>query len=281
MEEKENTPAQNEQIVEVAETQPSIFEDAVALNSFIHQVPGLLEICDFANLPDEQFKEIQTYVTVGIESAYAEPSFKQELKRLTDALSSEDFRMMTTTFAVIDEELSKLDCIDEKKVFLRLIMDSMSTGITDMYNNPYDIEVPIQFFGDADQAPLYAHSTDAGADVFAAEDFIIPANSFGYSIPLGFALALPRGWQVEVRPRSGLSKKTHMRISNTPGTIDAGYRDELALLTDNFGEDLSFKRGDRVCQLVLQPIYRMKFIPTDNVKNVGEDRGGGFGSTGS
>ena len=85
----------------------------------------------------------------------------------------------------------------------------------------------------------------------------------------------------EVRPRSGLSKKTHMRISNTPGTIDAGYRDELALLTDNFGEDLSFKRGDRVCQLVLQPIYRMKFIPTDNVKNVGEDRGGGFGSTGS
>ena len=82
--------------------------------------------------------------------------------------------MMTTTFAVIDEELSKLDCIDEKKVFLRLIMDSMSTGITDMYNNPYDIEVPIQFFGDADQAPLYAHSTDAGADVFAAEDFIIP-----------------------------------------------------------------------------------------------------------
>ena len=281
MEEKENTPAQNEQIVEVAEEKPSIFEDAAALNLFIQQVPGLAEICDFANLPDEQFAEIHTYITVGIENAYADPSFKKELKRLTDSLSPEDYQMMMVTFGTITEEISKLDCLEEKKSFLNLIMNSMSAGIIEMYADPYDIVVPIQFFGDANEVPVYAHSTDAGADVFAAQDVIIPANCFGYSISLGFAFALPRGWQAEARPRSGLSKKTRMRISNTPGTIDGGYRDELCLLVDNFGEELSFNRGDRICQLVLQPIYRMRFVPTANVKEIGEDRGGGFGSTGS
>ena len=281
MEEKENTQAQNEQIVEVIEDKPSIFKDAEQLNAFIQQVPGLSEICDFVELPDDRFKEINTYLTVGVENAYQEESFKKEVKHLTDSLTPQDFEAMCLGFDKINEEIDKITCIDEKKTFLHMIMDNMSDGIKDMYANPYDIVVPTQLLNENAQFPVYANPTDAGADVFAAEDFTIPANSFGNLIPSGLAIALPRGWQVEVRPRSGMSRKTRMRISNSPGTIDGGYRDELGILIDNFGEELTFKRGDKIAQLVLEPLYRMKFIPTDNVKNIGEDRGGGFGSTGA
>lgn len=129
--------------------------------------------------------------------------------------------------------------------------------------------------------PLRAHETDQGADVFAPEDFDIPAHSFGNMIPTGLKLIIPPGWAVSIRPRSGLSRKTALRISNSPATIDELYRGEVCVLFDNLGnEPIHISAGDRIAQFILEKNYKANFTQTDHVDDNTERGAGGFGSTG-
>lgn len=98
------------------------------------------------------------------------------------------------------------------------IMVDLAEASYDRLEN-FDIELPFQLLHPDAQIPTYAHDTDAGADVYLIEDVVIPAFSIGKIIKTGLAIALPVGWEIQVRPRSGLSHKTAMRISNSPGTI--------------------------------------------------------------
>src|SRR5215475_6245258 len=107
--------------------------------------------------------------------------------------------------------------------------------------------------------PRYMTAEAAGMDVYAdlSEDLtILP---FGRAlIPTGFALALPKGYEAQVRPRSGLALRSGLTILNSPGTIDADYRDEVQVLVINLGDQpLQIKRGDRVAQLVVAPVTRV------------------------
>ena len=163
-----------------------------------------------------------------------------------------------------------------------------------------DIEVFVEVCRDDVTLPFYANIGDAGMDVCAAVDMKI-APSETIIVPTGLKLAIPVGFEVQVRPRSGLSLKTPLRISNSPGTIDSGYRDEVGIIitneshvgnneADEIEYDISEKgnkkgiyrirKGDRIAQLVLQRVPRMKLVVVDSVKDIGENRGGGFGSTG-
>ena len=92
----------------------------------------------------------------------------------------------------------------------------------------------------------------------------------------------PEGYEIQVRPRSGLSYKTPLRIVNSPGTIDAGYRDEIGVIMQNTSQTESYeiKSGDRIAQLVLQKLPTISWVQVDNVLAIGQDRGGGFGSSG-
>ena len=147
--------------------------------------------------------------------------------------------------------------------------------------------------------PMYAHDGDAGMDLYAAEEVIVePGRSV--LVPVGIKLAIPYGYEVQIRPRSGVSLKTPLRIPNSPGTIDCGYRDEVnviiynASVKDETGstEPLTIdqkgcvhgtykiRKGDRIAQMVVAKVEYCKFVESDNVKSIGEDRGGGFGSSG-
>jgi len=147
--------------------------------------------------------------------------------------------------------------------------------------------------------PSYARPGDAGMDVCAAEEVIIrPGETV--IVPTGLKLAIPEGYEIQVRPRSGISFKTPLRLSNSPGTIDAGYRDELGIIITNSSETSSSDKekilridnkgnikgtykickADRVAQIVLQVVPRMELMVVDSVKDIGSNRGGGFGSTG-
>ena len=147
--------------------------------------------------------------------------------------------------------------------------------------------------------PFYAKPGDAGMDVCAAEDILIrPGETV--IIPTGLKLAIPDGYEIQVRPRSGISLNTPLRLSNSPGTIDSGYRDELGIIMSNTSETCGYneekvhaidtkgnkkgiykiKKGDRVAQIVLQVVPRMELTVVQSVKDIGVDRGGGFGSTG-
>ncbi|MGG0935928.1 dUTP diphosphatase [Brevibacillus centrosporus] len=152
--------------------------------------------------------------------------------------------------------------------------------------------------------PQYARAMDAGFDLVAVEDVLV-APGESVKVPTGLAFALPEGFELQVRPRSGISAKTKLRLSNAPGTIDAGYRGEVAILVDNTREasrayknvclDASekevtvdqevdthsylIKKGDRLAQGVIAIVPVAQFEVVDELDET--ERGtGGFGSSG-
>jgi len=129
------------------------------------------------------------------------------------------------------------------------------------------------------ELPAYATSGAAGMDVLAAEHITL-APGERHAVATGFAVAIPPGYEIQVRPRSGLALKHGISVPNTPGTIDSDYRGELKVIVINHGkEPFAIARGDRVAQLVLAPVTLAAW---EEVAELDETvRGaGGFGSTG-
>src|SRR5487761_491751 len=128
--------------------------------------------------------------------------------------------------------------------------------------------------------PGYAHPGDAGADLVAAADVELAPGQRAV-VPTGLAIALPAGYAAFVHPRSGLAARHGVTIVNAPGTVDAGYRGEIkvTLLNTDREQPVSFKRGDRIAQLIIQRVERAVFREVADLP--GSARGdGGFGSTG-
>lgn len=130
------------------------------------------------------------------------------------------------------------------------------------------------------EPPAYAHPGDAGADLRTRIDFRLGPGE-RILVPTGVSLALPHGYVALIHPRSGLAARHGLTIVNAPGTVDAGYRGEIAvtLLNTDGSETLSFKRGDRIAQLVIQRVETAAFELVEDLPQ--SVRGeGGFGSTG-
>lgn len=161
-----------------------------------------------------------------------------------------------------------------------------------------EIEILVEKCREGIELPKYANFGDAGMDVCAAEDVIIKPSQT-VVIPTGLKMVIPIGYEIQVRPRSGISLKNPLRLVNSPGTIDAGYRDEIGVIMSNVSNEqyinegpirigekgnkqgvYEIKKGDRIAQLVLQRVPVIKFTEVDSVANIGENRGGGLGSTG-
>ena len=129
------------------------------------------------------------------------------------------------------------------------------------------------------ELPRYATDGAAGMDVLSAEDVVL-APGARHAVATGLALAIPEGYEIQVRPRSGLALKHGISLPNTPGTIDSDYRGELKIIMINLGaEPFAIHRGDRVAQLVLAPVTRASWNEVEELDDT--ERGeGGFGSTG-
>ncbi|PTW91684.1 dUTP pyrophosphatase [Microbacteriaceae bacterium MWH-Ta3] len=129
-------------------------------------------------------------------------------------------------------------------------------------------------------APTYAHAGDAGADLCSTVNITLAPGERA-AIPTGLSIALPSGFAAFVMPRSGLALKHGIALVNSPGTIDAGYRGEIAVIIMNTDrtEPFTVSVGDRIAQLVIMPVVRAEFVPVAELP--GTERGeGGFGSTG-
>lgn len=145
------------------------------------------------------------------------------------------------------------------------------------------LEVSVTQLPNAEGLPLpsYATAGAAGMDLSAANDRDITINPGARAlIPTGIAIALPVGFEAQVRPRSGLALKKGITVLNSPGTIDADYRGEIGVVLINHGhEEFVVKRGDRIAQLVISRYDRVAWRQTETLNET--DRGaGGFGSTG-
>jgi len=127
--------------------------------------------------------------------------------------------------------------------------------------------------------PRYASEDAVGLDVTAAEDLTLESGQ-RHAVATGFAIEIPRGYEVQVRPRSGLAMKNGITCLNTPGTIDSDYRGEVKVILINLGQEpFEVCRGERIAQLVPAPVLRADFVEASELS--GTERGaGGFGSTG-
>ena len=141
------------------------------------------------------------------------------------------------------------------------------------------IPVKIEYISPNACLPKYAHGDDSGADVCSTIDYILQPMEIK-AIPTGLKIELPTGFELQVRPRSGLALTHGLILPNSPGTIDSGYRGELQIIMMNLGKKpFHIKVGQRIAQIVLSPQYSADFEIVKKVKK--SNRGtGGFGSTG-
>lgn len=179
------------------------------------------------------------------------------------------------------------------------------------------LEIPIQILPDGN-LPYHANPSDAGYDLFASETVYLPPGR-SCIMPVGIKVAVPHGYEIQIRPRSGISSKVSLRVANSPGTIDSGYRGEVGVILYNAGvgsaltrmdqenagpvdikgnayqfpeserevaealprDTIVVQRGDRIAQMVIAKVVQASFVPVGDVQEVEGDRGGGFGSSGA
>lgn len=143
------------------------------------------------------------------------------------------------------------------------------------------VPVPVKRLPGNDDLPLPAYATEgaAGMDVVAAEDRTLAPGDRA-AVATGLAMAVPDGFEMQIRPRSGLALKHGITVANAPGTIDADYRGELKVILVNLGhEPYAIARGDRIAQAVLSPVVRASWLEVHELDPTARGEGG-FGSTG-
>ncbi len=145
---------------------------------------------------------------------------------------------------------------------------------------PIRIKIQRLPHGESLPLPTYATQGAAGMDVVAAEDLTL-APGARHAVATGFAMAIPQGYEVQVRPRSGLALKHGVTCLNTPGTIDSDYRGEVKVILANLGDaPFAIARGDRIAQLVPAPVQHATLAEVESLDKTARGAGG-FGSTGT
>lgn len=253
-------------------------------------------------LPDEQFAILAPIVLVEFNKDFHDSNnqllmlqtFKANGHTLTE-LSNE-----------IDELVKMIDTLDielsqPKRDFIKQIFMDLYNAISEIKGIPNAIiDIPIELCHTDARIPVYANPTDSGMDLYALDDIVIKPGET-VLIPTGLKVAIPVGYELQVRPKSGRALKTKLRVANTPGTIDAGYRDEIGVIIDNieapikhiytdgnglvlgidYGSSFTIGKGEKFAQLVLCQIAHCSFQQVQRVSDISNDgRKGGFGSTG-
>lgn len=262
-------------------------------------------------MPDEEFKAISPVLMDEINRSLNNPADRITLVAAMTAqgYNGED---LTETFdeicKEIDAQLTELSQV--KKDWLKQLMGATINAINETEGiSKRFIRIPYEKCHEDAKEPAYAHLSDSGMDVYALEDITL-APGEQKIIPIGIKVALPAGYELQVRPKSGLSAKTKLRVANAPGTVDAGYRDEIGVIIENveppikdityepvmniengqidhlrvtsilYGSSYTIGKGQKFAQLVLSEVPKAVLYEVEKVGEIGEDRGGGWGSTG-
>lgn len=242
-----------------------------------------------ADLDDEILTdEVMNAIKENIEQQFSSTLINQSVNQIITNLDDQGLTREDAVAAVqaLKDMLNEVIYGEEvytgnKKIIIDSIVAKMY-GIFDSALNKYhlfNIELPMTIEEGA-QVPTYAHDTDAAADLYAMENTTVPAHSYGNKLKTGVKIQLPEGWLAFILPRSSIGAKTPLRLSNSVGLIDSGYRGELGVLYDNTSdEDYHISQGDRIAQLLVMPSYRFQAKVVDTLED--SDRGeGGFGASG-
>ena len=267
-------------------------------------IGGLDMFESLITLDDEAFGELKPQFIQVFAEALNESASISELRALalaqgyTEETAKADFQMAI-------DAINEIDFLSElKKDFLKEIYTMVGNQLGRIINsNDKVVRIPCELAEGA-VLPAYAHDTDAGMDIYAQEEYTIaPGESI--IIPTGIKCAIPNGYALLIQPRSGQSAKTKLRIANTPGLIDSGYRDEIGVIVENIeppfkdidyefdengeihiksilhGQSYTIVKGQRFAQMRLVAVPKADFVKVSSVDEIGENRGGGYGSTGA
>lgn len=266
-------------------------------------VKGFEELAVLLNLDDKSFSVLSPIVLAELEKSLQNPSVKIQLSQtlINENITINDFNILYQSMVeAIDTELEELTEIkrDFLKQFFGIIVNALneSDGVAEIIN------IPIELCHKDAKIPTYANIGDAGLDIYALDDCtIMPGET--KLIPTGIKVAIPLGYELQVRPKSGRALKTKLRVANSPGTIDSGYRSEVGVIIENveppirdisyhiennkavldsvlYGKSYTIGKGEKFAQLVLNKVPTAQFYQINNISDVEGDRGGGFGSTG-
>lgn len=235
---------------------------------------GLLYLFE---MPDEIFKIIYPQMKEEFLKTVKNGEFEKEV--FQKGVSEKDKQDAIDGFKLLKKEFEEEGLIQEKLDFLDLIIKSIEDLVNSVgYRD--SVAVAVEFCHPNAKEPTYANPDDAGCDVYAVEDTEIAPGETKI-IPTGLKVAIPAGWMISVRPRSGMSAKTGIRVANAPGTIDTGYRNEVGIILHNTSDEVyTVNEGDRIAQFVIEPAPMIKFKKVDSVEEIGQNRGGGFGHSG-
>ena len=255
------------------------------LENLLASIKSLTDI-DEASLTDELLEVISNNINEQFSPTLMSQSINQIVKNLEDqGLNKAEAQ---ESIAALSETLREMvygeqEYTGRKKMLVDMVLEKMFhifEQAAEKYHS-YSIELPmIVDTANGAQVPTYAHETDAAADLYAMEDTVLKGPSLGNKIRTGIKIQLPEGWLALIIPRSSIGAKTPMRLSNSVGLIDSGYRGELGVLYDNIDvNDVTIHKGDRIAQLLIMPSYRFQAKVVDILAD--SDRGeGGFGASG-
>ena len=257
-------------------------------------------------LPDEEFKTLSGIILDELNKSLNNPNDRLLLAQSFNAqgITSDEVIANFKELAIQIDSIKDDVLPQAKRDFVKQIVGLMVNAIAETEGiSKRIIQIPIELCHPNAKIPAYAKPGDAGMDIYALEDFEV-APGERKIIKTGLKVAIPRGYELQVRPRSGTSVKTALRVANTPGTIDSGYRDEIGVIIENIepkikdigydfddngniiiksilhGSVFNVGKGERFAQLVLNEVPSAAFYPVESVAQIGENRGGGFGSTG-
>ena len=256
------------------------------------------------NMDDEKFALISPGILQSFQQSVNNPNDKLSLVQTLNAngATAEDLVASFNTITGAIESIEEISQI--KRDFLKSLLATLTNAVNETEGIAKRfVQIPVELCHPDAKIPQYANTSDSGMDVYALDDYIIAPGETKL-IPTGIKLALPPGYEIQVRPKSGRALKTKLRIANTPGTVDAGYRDEIKVIVENIespikdieydfddngtpiiksilhGAAYTIGKGEKFCQLVLMEVPKAVLYRVEQVGEIGENRGGGFGSTG-
>ena len=269
---------------------------------------GLRIIGAVLALPDEQFEAIKANLFDSIEATFNEPATKVAFAQMINqqGLRIEDFsdNMDNLVQAVEELTVEDMELSDSKKDFLKFIFATFINSMEDskMVSRRV-ISIPIEICREGAKLPAYATDGSGAMDIYSPEEYVIgPGESI--MIPIGIKVDIPIGYGLLIQPRSGLSRKSKIRIPNTPGLIDSDYHEEIGVIIENidspvkdvqlelgdngeiingtlYGSSFTIGKGERFAQMRLVEIPLVNWLPVSSLGSFKNDHGKGFGGTGT
>lgn len=274
-----------------------------ALQEVSPETGGFDELGALLALPEEEFAIISPVFLGELERGMRNINDQMVMVQSMNMLGmkAENVReQYEAIYKEIDDQMGDI-ISKQKRDFLKQMLGMTYNALSEAEGvAKKTILIPIEYCREGAKMPTYAHLTDSGMDVYALEDITIAPGETKL-IPTGLKVAIPAGYELQVRPKSGRCLKTKLRVANTPGTIDAGYRDEIGVIIDNiepfiksaqmdeagrlynveFGSSYTIGAGEKFAQLVLCEVPKAAFYEVESVGAIENDgRNGGFGSTG-